>query len=444
MDTYFMGDLYQKIIDELPETLGGKKHLCLDKSKAEFERSKSLIPGGICGSRQPVNFLNGEFPIYLAGGKGSHCWDLDGNEFIDYMLGFGPTTIGIAVKEIDDAVKAQIDNGFCFTIPQKAQNDLAAKLKEHIPCAERSTFCKTGTDACTIAVRLARAHTGRNKILSSGFHGWGSFSQYGADGGVLQCIRDNTVSIKYGDIETYEKEIAKGDAACIIISTRTAGPMLPVVYDPVFIKRMRELANQYGAVLLFDEIRTGLRYAIDGGMSELGITPDIACFSKALGNGYSIAAVCGKEEYMRPIANPLEAGLDSTFITSTYFTNSLEMVAALAVIDFYEKYDVPKAILAKGAYYNEKLAAIIKDHNAPMKLIGDNGQPGFMFDRENMSLEEFATRAITMSAYLIRSGILIHPWRQQYLMYQHTQEDLDRTLKTIDEGIEVVRERCPW
>lgn len=444
MDTYFLGDLYQKIIDELPEVLGGKKHLKLEKSKQELERAQSLIPGGICGSRQPVNFLNGEFPIYIAGGKNGHCWDLDGNEFIDFMAGFGPTTLGLAIPEIDEAVKAQIDNGFCFTIPQKAQNDLAEKMKEIVPCAERSVFCKTGTDATVIAVRIARAYTGNEIILTSGFHGWADFSQYEIDGGVLDCTRDHTVSIPYGDSEGYEREIKKGNIACIMISTVTAGPMLPVVCDKAFIKRMRELADEYSVPLIFDEIRTGFRYDLDGGMGKLGVIPDMACFSKAMGNGYAIAAVCGREEVMRPIANVLETGKNATFITSTYFTNSLEMAAALAVIDYYQKNDVINSLQKKGRYYNEALAKIIQKHEAPMKIIGDDGQPGFMFDKANMDLETFARRTITLSAYLIRSGILIHPWRQQYFMYTHTKADIDKSLQMLDEGLAVVRAMYPW
>ena len=444
MDTYFLGNLYQEIIDELPDTLGGKKKLNLEKSKQELARAQNLIPGGICGSRQPVNFLNGEFPIYIEGGKNGHCWDLDGNEFVDFMAGFGPTTIGLAIPEIDQAVKAQIDNGFCFTIPQKAQNDLAEKMKEIVPCAERSVFCKTGTDATVIASRIARAYTGNDRILTSGFHGWADFSQYNIDGGVLQSTRDNTIEIPYGDSASYEREIQKGNVACIMISTVTAGPMLPVVRDIEFIKKMRELADDYNVPLIFDEIRTGFRYALDGGMGDIGVIPDMACFSKAMGNGYAIAAVCGKEEVMRPIANVLETGKDATFITSTYFTNSLEMVAALAVIDYYQKNDVINSLQKKGRYYNDRLERIIEKHNAPLKIIGDDGQPGFMFDRDNMTLETFARRTITLSAYLIRSGILIHPWRQQYFMYTHTQEDIDKSLQMLDEGLAVVKEMYPW
>lgn len=444
MDTYFLGDNYQKFINELPEILGGKKHLNLENSKKEYKRSKTLIPGGICGSRQPQNFLMGEFPIYIAGGKYGHCWDLDGNEFVDFMAGFGPTTIGVAIPEIDEPVKAQIDNGFCFTIPQKVQNDLAEKMQEIIPCAERSVFCKSGTDANIIATRIARAYTENEIILTTGFHGWGDFSQYGIDGGVLQCIRDHTVSIAYGDCETYEREIKKGNVACILISTVTAGPMLPVVCDTNFIKRMRELADEYKVPLIFDEIRTGFRYGLDGGMSKLGVIPDIACYSKAMANGYAIAAVCGKADVMSPIANILETGKDATFITSTYFTNSLEMVAALATIDYYQKYDVINALQEKGKYYNEHLDKIIAKHNAPMKNIGDDGMPGFAFDRNAMDLETFGRRTITLSAYLIRSGILIHPWRQQYFMYSHTKEDIDKSLQMLDEGLAVVKNMHPW
>lgn len=440
-DTAFLGDLYQRICSELPEVLGDKKRLSLARSAAEYKRAQTLVPGGICGSRQPINFIQNEYPTYLSHGKHGRCWDLDGNEYVDFMLGFGPVALGHAVDEIDEKVAARLKYGFCFTLPQKTQNDLAEKFQEIVPCAQRTLLCKTGTDACVIAVRACRAATGREKVLTTGFHGWADFSQYGADGGVTEAVRQGTVQVPYGDLDGYREQAAKGDVACIMISTMMAGAMLPVMHDPAFLKGLRQVADEYGIPLVFDEIRTGFRYDLDGGMGRLGVIPDIACFSKAMGNGYAIGAVCGKKELMDPLTK--EHTWEGTFVTSTYFTNSLEAVAALAVIEYYQKNNVIQALAEKGADYNRRMDEIIARHGAPMRNTGVDCMPAFMFSREEGD-EMFARRTITLFAYMIRSGILIHPFRQQYFAYTHTPQDIDRSLEALDKGLGVVRDMYPW
>ncbi|GHU63139.1 glutamate-1-semialdehyde 2,1-aminomutase [Clostridia bacterium] len=441
-DTAFLGKLYEEICLALPDELGGKKRLRLDQSKAEYERAKALIPGGIMGSREPDNFIINEYPIYIERGKNGHCWDLDGNEFIDFMLGFGPTTIGMGIPEIDEAIKEKIDNGFCFTIPQRTQNDLAEKLQEIIPGAERSVFCKTGTDANIIAVRIARAYTQKEKILTGDFHGWGDFSQYGPDGGVLQSTRDATIELKYGDLAAYRREAEKGNVACILISTVTSGVMLPVLFDKEFIQGLRAIADEFNIVFICDEVRTGFRFGLDGGISMAGVVPDITCIAKAMGNGYSVGAVCGKKEIMDVLTHPHEQ--EGTYVTSTYFTNSLEMVAALKTIEYYQEHDVVGALREKGRYYNEGVDRMIAKHGAPLKNIGLDQMPGFAFDTEKLGVELQAKMTVTLFTYLIRSGILIHPWRQQYFAYTHTKEDLDKSLQALDEGLLVVKELYPW
>lgn len=442
MDSKLSMDLFMKYCKEQPEVLGGKKRLKLDKSFVAFENAKKFIPGGICGARGPENYIIGEYPIYIESGKYGHCVDLDGNEYVDYMCGYGPVTLGYAMPEIDEAVKKQIDKGFCFTIPQNLQNVLAEKLQEIIPCAEKTIFGKTGTDAVVSAIKVARAYTKKEYILTSGYHGWTDEILSGPDGGALKATRAYTKWFKYGDYEGYEAAVKDGNVAAILISTKTGGPAQGIQYDPEFIRKLRKLASDNDVVLIFDEIRNGFRYGMDGGMTEMGVIPDLAIFGKGIANGYAISALCGKAEMMETCAK--EHTDDGAYISSTFFVNTLDMAAALKTIEFYEEHDVMKVMKEKTDYYNNNVDIIIKEHKAPMLNIGYGAQPAFAFDRKAMGEELFAARSIMLFTYIIRSGLLIHPWRQQYFMYSHTKEDIDRSLKALDEGLTLVQEKYSW
>ena len=442
IDSNLPYDLFMKHCKELPEVLGGKKRLNLEQSFIEYERAKEFIPGGICGARGPENYVCGEYPIYIKSGKNGHCIDLDGNEFIDFMCGYGPVTLGYAIPEIDEPVKKQIDNGFCFTIPQKLQNDLAQKLKEIIPCAEKSVFGKSGTDAVVAAIKVARAYTKKEYIVTSGYHGWTDEIMAGPDGGALKATREYTKWLAYGDFDGYERVVKNGNVAAILISTKTGGPSQGIVYDVDFIKKLRKLADENDVLLIFDEIRNGFRYGFDGGMSEIGVIPDLAVFGKGLANGYPISALCGRADIMDVCAK--EHTDEGAYISSTFFVNTMEMIAALKTIEYYEEHDVLKNMKKKTDYYNNKIDEIIEKYDAPMLNTGYGAQPAFSFDRNAMSEDMFAARTITLFAYIIRSGILIHPWRQQYFMFSHTQEDIDKSLQALDEGLAVTRERYPW
>jgi glutamate-1-semialdehyde aminotransferase len=434
-------ELYSKYCNQ-PNVLGDKARLKLDKSYQLYEEAKNCVPGGVSGARSPMNFILGEYPVFIESGKGSHVWDVDGNEYIDFLAGYGPTTLGWAIPEIDAAAKKAIDNGSCFSLAHYSQIRLANKIKEYFKCAERVLLCKTGTDTTVAAVRMARAYTGKEKILTDGYHGWGDFSQYGEDGGVLRSTKESTVRIPYGDAETYEKELKKGNVAAVMITPYPAAPMCVAETDVEFLKKIRELTNLYDVPLLYDEIRTAFRFAM-GGISELvGVEPDVVCIAKAFANGYSIAAIGGKAEILNTIA--IGGKKNGTMISSTYFPNNLEMDVALKTIEFYEKNDVIGAIREKGEYYLNGIKAVIAKHDAPMVCYGEPAMPAFMFDINSMDEETLMARTMTLFTYMVRSGLIIQPFRQQYITYSHSKEDLDKALSALDKGLGVVRELYKW
>lgn len=425
-----------------PKELGGKKRLNLTKSFERFEEAKECLPGGLTGVRHPKAMIEGEYPVFIDRGKGSHMWDIDGNEYIDLLAGYGPTTIGMAIDEIDAAAIERIHKGINFSLSSDLQIDLANKIKKHFPYADRVFMCKTGTDATTIALRLARAYTGKEYVLTDGYHGWQDSFQYGDDAGVLDCVREKTKHIPFGDYEAYEDAVKEGNVACIMITPYMALPMRITEVNYEFVRKIRDLCTKNNIPLIFDEVRTAFRFALGGISEKIGVEPDIVAFAKAFANGYSIAAVAGKKELME---NMIIWGKDGgTYISSTYFPNCLEMAAALKVIEFYEDHDVIGRIHESGKYLVEGMKKAAEETAAPVLFDEEPTMPSMMFDISKMTEDEYYARTITLYTYIVRCGIIIHPFRQIYVTYSLTKEDLDKVINAYREGLKIVKEKYPW
>lgn len=425
-----------------PDVLGGKKRLNLTNSFKELERAKKVIPNGVYGMRGPAFFVPGEYPVYIDHGKGCHMWDIDGNEYIDFIASYGPTTIGFTENYINDAVKQRIDKGFSFSLPQIEQNTLAEKLCQIIPGAEKVVFARTGTDTTVIANRIARAYTKKKYILTDGYHGWSDFSQYEPEAGIPEEVRKLTKRVPYGRADLFEEKIKEGNVAAIMVTPIYHELMEKIYYDKQFLLDLRELATKYHIPLIFDEVRSGFRTALGGAAEMIGVTPDITCLSKAMANGYILAAVTGKSKMLQTVANG--GGSDGTYISSTFFLNSLEMVAANQTLDFYIKNHVNDEINQKGEYFSKRIDEIIAKHHAPMINAGIPSMPSFLFDKEVLGEDLWAASTFTLFTYLIRSGIFMHPYHQSYIAYRHTKEDLDKALDALDKGLDVVKQLHPW
>lgn len=404
--------------------------LNLKKSFAEFEISKELIPGGVLGIRRPYNFVDGEFPIFFDEGKGGKVTDIDGNEFIDYLCAYGPVIIGNRETEIDEAVIKQIrEKGFCFSLTQVYQNQLAEKLKKHIPCAEMSLFVKTGSDATTTAIRLARSYTGREKIMRCGYHGWHDWCTE-VKGGIPKKLYEDVYEFHYNrlnELEVLLKEHGKETAAVII--TPLGHPLAQKIEEPAegFLEGVKALAEIYGAVLIFDEIRTGFRVSMGGAQAYYGVTPHMAVFGKAMANGYAIGAVTGKAEIMKQ-------GESEVFISSTFFPNSLAFVAALKTIEIMERDKILKSIWEKGKYYMEEVQKLIEASDVGAEISGIPPMTFITFKKD--SEKKYKKRRTDFYTHLIRRGVFLQPYHHGYICYRHTKEDLDYTINVIKEALE--------
>ena len=409
--------------------------LNISKSLALYEQATTLIPGGVLGARKPGDFINGEYPIFLDTGKGAKLVDVDGNEFIDFLCGYGPIILGYRENEVDDAVYEQISNkGFCFTLTQKFQNELAKKLTQIVPCSEMSIFLKTGSDATTAAIRIARAHTKKLKVMRCGYHGWHDWC-IEMKGGIPKKFYEDVYEFQYNRLDQLEELMAThGDDTAAIIMTPFGHPnhQKMEIPEPGFLEGARKIADKYGAVLVYDEIRTCFRLAMGGAQELYGVTPDLTVLGKAMGNGYPISVVTGKKDVMMAAESKL-------FISSTFFPNSEAFVAALKTIEIMERENVIEDIWKKGKWFMDKIQHLIDKYDVGAELTGVAPMFYITFKKEDTGA--YKGKRTDFYTQLIRKGFFFTPFHHSYISFRHTQEELELTLNAIDETLEFLKEK---
>lgn len=408
------------------------KNVNITKSLAMQERAKSRIPGMTqLLSKRPDQFSLGVWPGYYSKAKGVHIWDLDGNKYIDMSIsGIGANVLGYADPDVDTAVRAAIAAGTSCSLICPEEVELAELLCELHPWADMVRFARTGGESMAIAVRIARAHTGRDKIAFCGYHGWHDWylaANLGTENalgehllpglepsGVSKGLTGTAFPFRYNHLEDIQNIINKhrNDLAAIVME-----PIRNEEPEPGFLEEVRALATEVGAVLIVDEISAGLRLNSGGAHLVLNLTPDIAVFSKALGNGYPIGAIIGK-------ANVMEAA-QRTFISSTCWTERIGPVAAIATIKKHRKVDAAKHLIALGEMIQQGWRDLAEKHGLPIHISGIKPISHFSFK---------GVQALTMKAYFIQlmldQGFLAS--NMYYAMYAHTAEHVKSYLVAAD------------
>lgn len=409
--------------------------LNITQSLKLFEEACALVPGGVLGARKPADFIQGEYPIFLDTGKGCRLIDVDGNEFIDFLCGYGPIILGYREDEVDDAVTEQIkEKGFCFTLTQKFQNQLAKKLTELVPSSEMSIFLKTGSDATTASIRIARAYTGKLKVMRCGYHGWHDWCVE-MKGGIPSKFYEDVFEFQYNRLDQLEELMAAhGDDTAAIIMTPFGHPNHQKMQEPEagFLEGVRALADQYGAVLVFDEIRTAFRLRMGGAQELYGVTPDLTVLGKAIASGYPISVVTGKRDVMMSAA-------DKLFISSTFFPNSEGFVAALKTIEILERDNVLENIWEKGDRFIEKIRGLLKAYDVGAELTGVG--PMFYITFEKDEDGTYKNKRTDFYTQMIRKKFFFSPYHHAYICYRHTEEDLTLTLTAIEESLSYLKEK---
>ena len=323
------------------------------KSNALLKRAKVAIPAAASTySKSYRYFCEGAAPAFLDRGQGSHVWDVDGNEYIDYVLALGPVIIGYNDERINQAIIAQMKKGMSFSLTTELELLLAEKLIEIIPCAEMVKFVKNGSDATTAAVRLARAFTKKEKVLCCGYHGWQDWyvGTTQNDLGVPKCVKELTIPFSYNNIEKLETIFSenKNSVAAVIME-----PISLELPTRGYLARVKELTHLNGALLIFDEVVTGFRMGLGGAQDYFNVTPDMASFGKAMANGMAISALVGR----RDVLELIEKG---AFVSTTFGGETLAIAAALKTIQILEKDDPFDKFTILGTQLMDGMKKIVK------------------------------------------------------------------------------------
>ena len=325
------------------------------KSDELLKRAVKVTPlGAQTYSKSYRYYCQGDSPTFIDRGDGCYLYDVDGNKFIDFVCALGPITIGYNNKEINDAIKEQLDKGISFSLQAEVEVDLAEKITEIIPCAEMVRFVKNGGDATTAAIRLSRAFTGRDIVALSGYHGMHDWSIGSTENnrGIPADVSNLTKTFEYNNIDSLKElfdEYPNQIAAVILEPIQANGP------KDDFLQKVKELTHENSAVLIFDEVVSGFRYAL-GGASELyDVVPDMAAFGKGMGNGLAISAVAGKKEIMELI----EEGI---FVSTTFGGEALSMVGSMTALKILEKPGAYDYIWKLGTMLKEGLESLIEQY----------------------------------------------------------------------------------
>jgi glutamate-1-semialdehyde 2,1-aminomutase/spore coat polysaccharide biosynthesis protein SpsF len=404
----------------------------LQNSKDLYSRAKAIIPGGVTNARHPSKFIKDKYPIFFKRGKGSHSWDVDDNEYIDWICSFGPLVLGHCNEEVDNAVIEDIRNGFCFTMVHPIQNKFIEKIIEIIPCAEMGKILTSGSDATSAAIRIARIYTNKTKVIRWGYHGWHDWC-YGGAGtdreviGVPNGIINDILSFEYNNIHSLEKafEENKNDVACVIMQPFESSKELP---ENNFLESVKKVTHDNDAILIFDEIRTGFRVALGGAQEYFNVIPDMACYSKAMANGYPISVLVGKKDIMEVSKN--------TRISATFFPNTFPMTASLKTIDILIKNNAIEYMWEKGIKLVNGFKKIINDFDIRAEIIGLPVIPMLIFKYDDENINDNCKNIFFSE--MIEKGILLHPNHHWFLSLAHTDEDIDQTLNAAERSFYIL------
>ncbi|MCB1124061.1 MAG: aminotransferase class III-fold pyridoxal phosphate-dependent enzyme [Verrucomicrobiae bacterium] len=395
------------------------------KNQEHLERAKRIIPWGTQtnAKRHEGDGMEAR-PAFIQRAKGCRMWDLDGREFIDFRVALGPIILGYQHPGVDEAVRRQMELGTLFSMASPIEVEAAEKILKTIGWADKIRFMKTGADACTCCVRLARSRTGRDHLLSIGYHGYhDSFALAWPKPGVPEVLRNYIHEVAYGDttaVEAVFEEYGTELAAAITV---------PIEWhldpDPAFLQRLRELCDHYGAALVFDEILTGFRLAKGGAVKCYGIVPDLAAYAKGLANGYPLSAYTGKSIWMDT--------LEQTIITTTYAGETLSLAAACAVMDFFEKEPVQQHIARMGKRLRQGFEDIFQEAGFPARMTGVDQGPVIDFSPAGDAAKSLHPALFNR---LYAKGIFANA--QWFTSYAHQESDIDQTLDTMREAVNEV------
>lgn len=420
--------------------------MTLEKSEQMYEKAKALIPGGVSS---PVRAIK-PFPFYTTSGNGSKIRDLDGNEYIDYCLAYGPEILGHNNPVIKEAIVSQLDKGWLYGTPTELEVTLAEKITGYYPSIDMLRFVSTGTEATMSAIRLARGYSGKNKFvkIEGGFHGAhdavlvkagsGASTLGEPDSqGIPTDFTKYTLQTPFNDLETMTSlvEQNRDDLAAVILEPvqGNVGPILP---EPGYLQEVRKLTEENDVLLIFDEVITGFRLAMGGAQEYYGVVPDMTTLGKIVGGGLPIGVFGGKSEIMEMIAPS-----GPVYQAGTFSGSPCSVAAGIAVLDYMKKEDLHAKLNATGDFLRKALSDIVADEGLDYYVSGIASMFKVFFGAEPKNYQDVLKcdkeGYLTFFHRMLASGIFLPPsqFETNFISSAHTEEDLEKTLEAYKENL---------
>lgn len=426
-----------------------------NNSKILFEEAKKSIPGGVNSPVRAFQSVKKDYPIFIKSANGSKLYDEDGNEYLDMIGSWGPMILGHNYPEVLEVVKEEIEKGTSFGLPTKKEVILAELVKECFPSIKKLRLTTSGTEAAMAAVRVARAYTGKNKIIKfeGCYHGHSDSLLVKAGSGLLtfehqdsngitKSVTQDTITAPFGDIEKI-KEILENekDVACVIVEPIPANMGL-IETEKEFLQQLRELTAKENVVLIFDEVITGFRVTLGGAQKLYGITPDLTILGKIIGGGYPVGGFGGKEEIMNlisPVGNVYHAG--------TLSGNPVSVAAGIKTISILkENPKIYEALEKRTKEIVEKVEKLIEKYDVPASINYANSLFTIFFSKEKVENLEDAIKTSDdfYSIYfdvMLENGIIVPPskYEAHFISYIHSDEDYDKYFSTLEKVFQKIK-----
>ncbi|RAI81850.1 glutamate-1-semialdehyde-2,1-aminomutase [Macrococcoides caseolyticum subsp. hominis] len=422
------------------------------KSKQAFKEAVNLMPGGVNSPVRAFKSVDMD-PIFMERGKGSKIYDIDGNEYIDYVLSWGPLILGHANDTVTGALNKAVLNGTSFGAPTELENKMAELVIERVPSIEMVRMVSSGTEATLAALRLARGFTGKNKILKfiGCYHGHSDSLLIKAGSGVATLglpdspgvpkgTAENTITVHYNDLDAVKLAFEQfGDDIAGVIVEPVAGNMGVVPPVEGFLEGLREITTEHGALLIFDEVMTGFRVGYNCAQGYFGVTPDLTCLGKVIGGGLPVGAFGGRKDIMEHIAPS-----GPVYQAGTLSGNPLAMTGGYYTLsqltpESYEYFNYLGDMLEAG------LTDVFAKHNVPITINRAGSMIGFFLNEEKVTNFEIASKSdlklfAAMYKEMANNGVFLPPsqFEGMFLSTEHTEEDIQRTINAFDKSLTVI------
>ncbi|KLU58797.1 glutamate-1-semialdehyde 2,1-aminomutase [Peptococcaceae bacterium CEB3] len=424
------------------------------KSRAAFERAGKVIPGGV---NSPVRAFRavGRHPVFIERGLGPRLWDIDGNEYIDYVGSWGPLILGHARPEVIEAVKQAAERGTSYGAPTLLETELAEEVLKAYPSMDMVRMVNSGTEATMSALRLARAVTGRSKIVKfeGCYHGHADQLLIKAGSGALtlgvptspgvpEATASTTLAAAYNDLDGLEEMFrVQGEEIAAVIVEPVAGNMGVVLPEPGFLEGLRAITQSYGALLIFDEVMTGFRVSYGGAQAHFGIDPDLTCLGKVIGGGLPVGAYGGKRRYLEQIAPS-----GPVYQAGTLSGNPLAMAAGLAALRLLQETGTYERLNAQTRRLADGLAGLARELGIPLQVNGVGAMFSIFFTPAPVKDYATAIRADTelFARYfrgMLERGVYLAPsqFEAVFVSTAHTEREIDFTLEQARAALKALR-----